>query len=787
MDVLSDLRVIEFASEISGPYCGKLFADAGADVIKVEPPEGDAFRRRTVHGEHLADGEDHALFRFLNQGKRSVVGAAGDPEVDKLVASADIVIDDGRPAHLDHAALRARYPRLVIVSITPYGRENPWEDRPATEFIVQAEGGGIAGRGLLDRPPHQAGGRLSEWITGAYAGVGALSSALHARWTGRGEVVDVANVETVNLAYTVFRELMAHLTEGGFEGVPRRVERPSIEPTLDGWAGFNTNTRSMFDSFLILIDRADLIDGEDNWASPYTRIERGQEWDELVAEQTSKRTTADLVEQATLLRIPTAPVQDAKGVLENEMFNARGIFVDSQDGDFKHPLPPYLIDGERALPKGPAPKLGEHTGRIEVRTPQAPVPPPRADEAEGRPLQGVRILDATAWWAGPSSTQMLALLGAEVIHLESIGRPDGARTALPGPGRWWERGGLYLGCNTNKRNVTLALDHPRGLELVHELVKHCDAVMENFSPRVFERFELDWEHVHALNPRTILVRMPAFGVWGPWRDNVGFAQTMEQMTGMAWVTGYPDTRPRIPLGPCDPNAGMHAAFAMMAALRRREETGLGSFIEGAMVESALNAASEQTIMYSKYGIILEREGNRGPDAAPQNLYACRGEEHWLALSVATDAQWQALVGLMGNPGWAADPQFATLAGRRAGHDRLDAELTGWFAHQDLDEAVERLIAAGIPAGIAQDPRLQSTHPRHVAARFFEDVETYEAGTLPIARQPFRFSRVETWNTHSAPTLGQDNDYVLRDLLGLSDDEIAELEEEGVVGQAPARV
>jgi crotonobetainyl-CoA:carnitine CoA-transferase CaiB-like acyl-CoA transferase len=311
--------------------------------------------------------------------------------------------------------------------------------------------------------------------------------------------------------------------------------------------------------------------------------------------------------------------------------------------------------------------------------------------------------------------------------------------------------------------------------------------MENFSPRVFDRFQMDWEHLHARSPRTILVRMPAFGVWGPWRDNVGFAQTMEQMTGMAWVTGYPDTRPRIPLGPCDPNAGMHAAFALMVALLKREQTGEGSFVEATMVESALNAAAEQTIMYSAHGIILQREGNRGPDAAPQNLYACRGEENWLALAVATDAQWQALVELMGRPGWAADPALATHAGRRANHDKLDLELGRWFAEQDLREAVDRLIAAGVPAAIVEDPRRQSEHPRHIATRFFEDVEFAEVGVQKIPRQPFRFENVPVWNTEPSPTLGQHNHEVLGGILGLSEDEIAELEAEGVVGQAPALV
>ena len=268
-----------------------------------------------------------------------------------------------------------------------------------------------------------------------------------------------------------------------------------------------------------------------------------------------------------------------------------------------------------------------------------------ADGAAPLPLSGLRILDLTAWWAGPAATNMLASLGAEVIHVESIQRPDGMRMAggmfISQP-QWWERSAIYLGANTNKRGLTLDLSSPAGREVVLRLIQECDAVVENFTPRVMGNFGLDWDTLHATNPRLILVRMPAFGLSGPWRDNTGFAQTMEQMTGLAWVTGYPDDQPLIQRGPSDPNAGMHAAFALLVALAEREVTGEGQHVEVTMIEAALNAAAEQAVEWGAYGRLLEREGNRAPSAAPQNLYACRGDEAWLTLSVRTDEQWEGL-------------------------------------------------------------------------------------------------------------------------------------------------
>src|SRR6185436_14671138 len=196
----------------------------------------------------------------------------------------------------------------------------------------------------------------------------------------------------------------------------------------------------------------------------------------------------------------------------------------------------------------------------------------------------------------------------------------------------WEWSAAYLGANTNKRNLTLDLAQPEGQRVMRELIRTADVVVENFSPRVFERFGLAGDDFRKINPRAVLVRMPAFGLDGPWRDNVGFAQTMEQITGLAWLTGHPWDQPRIQQGPCDPLAGMHAAFALHVGLAERDATGEGCLLEVTMVEGALNAAAEQIVEWSAHRYEMQREGNRTPYAAPQGLYPCTGWENWLSLS-----------------------------------------------------------------------------------------------------------------------------------------------------------
>jgi crotonobetainyl-CoA:carnitine CoA-transferase CaiB-like acyl-CoA transferase len=355
--------------------------------------------------------------------------------------------------------------------------------------------------------------------------------------------------------------------------------------------------------------------------------------------------------------------------------------------------------------------------------------------------------------------------------------------------QWWDACPHFLHANTNKLDVTLDLSSPRGLALLERLIGKCDAVVENFTPRVLDNFGLSWERVRELNPEAILMRMPAFGLSGPWRDHPGFAQTMEQLSGLAWVTGHAQDQPRIPRGPCDPVAGMHAAFALLVALERRKASGRGHHVESTMVESALNVAAEQVLEWSAHGRLLCREGNRSPLAAPQGLYPCSGgpgaTDGWLALSVATDGQWRALRKALGEPAWAMDPALETRAGRRAAHDVIDGRLREWTARRDRAELVAGLRAVGILASEVASPcRLLQTNPQLQARRYFEAPEHPVVGPMPLPSLPFRCESVDRWLRTPAPTLGQHNEAVLCGIMGLPREELDDLEAEGVIGRRP---
>jgi crotonobetainyl-CoA:carnitine CoA-transferase CaiB-like acyl-CoA transferase len=799
---LAGIRVLDFSTQIAGPYCSKLLADAGAEVVKVEPPEGDPLRRWSATGADLG-GRDSPLFAYLNAGKQSVAGSSSDPHVAALLAGADLVIeahglatDNGEG--LDVAGLRRTHPALVVLSITPYGLAGPWAGRAASEFTLQAESGSIGIRGLMGQEPFQAGGRITEWGAGSYGAVAALVAVLRARATGRGEHVDLSLLETANFVFTNFSETMNRLMNGSpadpqHAFLAPTVETPSIEPTADGYVGFCTNARQQFSDFLLMIERPDL-QADEQLAQFAGRLLRFAEWSRIMHTWLAKKTTAEVLELASLLRIPVSPIGNGETVLAHEQLVARGVFVPDAEGRFLQPRRPYRFDDEDPPPPRPAPRLGEHTRSAAFPERDATAPP--AAQQDGLPLAGLRILDLTAWWAGPAATHVLACLGAEVIHVESTARIDGLRSIggmmaghFPD---WWEASPHFMHANSNKLGITLDLTRPRGLALVEALVAKCDVVIENFTPRVLEQFGLGGKRIQELNPRAILLRMPAFGLTGPWRDHTGFAQTMEQFTGLAWVTGHRDDQPRIPRGPCDPIAAMHSAFALLVALEERSRTGRGLHIESTMVESALGIAAEQVVEWSAHGRRMEREGNRSALAAPQGLYACTdgpsAVDKWLALSIASDEQWRAFRDVLGCPDWAMDPALDTRDGRREAHGAIDERIAAWTRGRDRAELVAALRARGIPASEVANPcRLLQGNPQLRARGWFETPAHPVVGAMPIPTLPFRFESISRWLRTPAPTLGRDNERVLGTLLGLSAEEVRELESEGVIGTRPARL
>jgi crotonobetainyl-CoA:carnitine CoA-transferase CaiB-like acyl-CoA transferase len=802
MAPLDDYTVVDLSCGIAGAYCTRLLAGAGAVVVKVEPPEGDALRRRSASGVVSPPGEDGALFQFLACGKHSVVadpdGPAGLASVLDLLAVADAVVWSPGSRVADHpqlqpAALHERFPALDVLALTHFGLDGPWADRAATEFTLQAWAGAIGWRGLPGRPPVSVGGRVGEWAAGTFAATGLLASRRRQRIEPGGQILDASILDAVALSLTNMHPV-TYFAEAGHPRDPRPVSLlPGIHATADGWVGFMTVTGQQWLDFCALVERIDWMDDE----SLGSAVERERRRDEVTTHidaWAATRTTAEILDLAAALRVPAAPVGTGATVPTIDHFVDQEMFVETPRGGFVQPATPYRLHGKVDLPPlGPPPALGEHTAVWADRVAQARTARPVAGNRPepGRlPFDDLRVVELTAFWAGPSAAQFLGMHGAEVIKIESPARPDGMRTLStrsPEQDQWWEYAPLFHATNTNKLGLGLRLDRPRGPDLLVDLLDRSDVLVENFSPRVLDAWGLGHEVLRQTNPGLIVVRMPAFGLAGPWRDRTGFAQTMEQASGMAWVTGFPDGAPQVPSGVCDPLAGAHAAFALQVALAVRDRTGEGMLVEVPMVASALNVAAEQVVEYAAYGALAHRTGNRSPAMAPQNLYRTSDPPDGLggprvAISVETDAQWSVLVAALGDPAWATRAELATVDGRKAHEDELDARLATWCAQHTVAEILELLWAAGVPTGRVAMPH-EPELAQFTAREFYEQVQHPREGTTVVAGWPVRFSR-DRYPMHRrrAPMLGEHNRYVVTELLGMTADEYASLEAEQVIGK-----
>ena len=797
--VLKNYRVLDLSSEIAGAYATRLLADAGADVVKVEPPTGDPLRRWSVSGNR-PEGEDGALFRYLHGGHRSVVIDPDAPEdrdlLAGLIADADAVVwGPGSAVAEDPAfrpeALQGLAPHAAVLSLSPYGLTGPWVDRPASDATIQASSGGPGQRGDVSTPPMLIGGRFSEWVTGMQGAMLLMAARWRVLRTGRGELVDVSALEA-----TMITTVMHPMTWLDIAGSPIRPLRmgniPDIHPTKDGFVGFMVVTGQQWLDFCAMTDRLDWAEDETLGLMRH-RVMRRAELTEAIDAWTSVRTTDEIVELASALRVPAAQVTNGASLPGVDHFEDQGMLVPGPHG-FLQPRAPWRFHGhdDLLLPPRPAPALGQDTdslrGEPVRRQPSAPAPP--GDEA---PFTGLRVVDFTANWAGPVVGHTLALLGADVIHVESAQRPDPIRfntTKNLDHDQWWEYAPLFQGSNTNKRDVTLDLSTPQGLALAKRLIASADVVLENYSPRVMENLGLDWAAVHEANPSAVYVRMPAYGLSGPWRDRGGYAQTMEMAAGLAWRTGLPEGRPVIPNGPCDPVAGGHATVGLLLALEHRRQTGEGMLVEVPMIGGALNIAAEGLIEFSAYGSRVDRIGNRAEAVAPQGVYLSADPDgsvlpqpdRWVAVSVTTDEQWQGFVRAAGSPAWACEPQLASYEGRRAAHDVLDERISEWVGMRSSKDVVDSLVSAGVPVAVVVMPHetadveqlasrgifVSLEHPVTGRTRYVGLAGRFRAGPDPDVQRP-------------APLLGQDNRAVLVEELGLSETEYEQLIATGVVG------
>jgi crotonobetainyl-CoA:carnitine CoA-transferase CaiB-like acyl-CoA transferase len=774
------LRALDLTDE-TGFLCGKMLADLGVDVVLVEPPGGHALR------------DDAATWAAYARNKQSLVAdlatLAGRAGVLELARHADFFLESGAPGELaalglGYADLAAANPALVYVSITPFGQSGPKAHWRASDLVVAAAAGPLLLQGDADRPPVRITAPQAFLHAGAEAAVGALIAYTERVRSGRGQHVDVS-AQQAYAAATQAEILSVRVgeTPGVRHGGGLRMGDVRIRfsyPAKDGFvsithafgAAMGPATQRLM-RWLGEIGECDADLAEKDWVGFGARILRGQETMETllraqsaVAAATAKRSKAELLALAMEKKLLIAPSATPGDILASEQFALRGT-LDEVAG-VRGPGRFAVLSRSPIAPATAPPALGGSAARVlkEWSEPRdaaltGAAHPVRAGDASVLPLAGVRVLDFTWAIAGPTVTRTLGDFGATVVRVEGAAHPDPCRTTRPFlAGRFGaERSAIFHTMNANKLQLGLDLTRPEARGVIFDLARWADVVLESFAPGVIERLGFGYAALSALNPRLIYLSTSLLGQNGPHARLAGFGNLGAALSGIWELVGWPDRAPSGPFAAyTDYVAPRFSASAILAALEHRRRTGEGQFIDVSQVESALQFIAPVIAEASATGSSRTRDGNRDGRFVLHGVFPAAGEGRWIAIAARSETEWRATAAVLGYDASRVD-------------ERGVAVVT---AQHDPHALAERLQAAGVPAHAVQSSADLSADPQLAARGHFLPVTHPSAGASWIEAARIQLSRTPARIPAVAPSLGGDNDFVLRELLGYEDERIAAL-------------
>jgi crotonobetainyl-CoA:carnitine CoA-transferase CaiB-like acyl-CoA transferase len=808
---LAGIRVVEFGEMVSAPYCAKLFSDFGADVIKVELPGGDTARSWGPFPQDRPHPEKSGLFHFLNTNKRSVTldpaDAGGREDLLALLADADVLIENFLPKQwrewgLDYAALSAMNSSLVMISITPFGQTGPYADWNGYDLnAYHLTGSSSRYCGRPGEQPLEHGTYAADFFGAAAGAAWGLAATLGRERAGGGQQLDVSCAEAIAATFVGGQNIGGYAQDGKFDkrtGVGMPLGAPAtIMPCRDGhvwmlaletgqWKGLvevmgnpEWAQLDMFDDMFMRAQNADVI---------YPFIE---EW-------TMQHGKAEIMEMCQAAGCPVTAVFTVKEAAEHPHLKERGYIIDLEHpelGSFRDLGAPFLLPASPGGPRSAAPLQGEHTADAAwrerpVTSPLSPVPaattkPPRV-RPDGRalPLEGVRVANFGWVWAGPVVGQTLSYLGAEVYKVESHARVDMTRNLPPFAGgeRDPNRSLSNHACWAGNGSVSLNLKKAEAKELALALVAESDVVIENFGPGVMEQLGLGYDVLKAVKPDIVLFSMPAAGLFGPLKDIRTYGLSLTSTTGLDSLTGYLGGGP-IPVENAysDPYNGIMGAYAVLVALAHRDRSGEGQHVDYSQQEAVMQMVGPAYMDYVLNDRVAGPIGNRHPSAAmaPHGVFPCAGDDRWISLAVATDEEWRGLVAAMGNPDWASGGAYATTAKRLEDIEALHAKLEAWTPDFDDRELAAQLQQHGVAAAPVLNVADLLSDPHYTARNTFVEVEHPLGFRETIYGAYVKTSRTEP-RIDPGPAIGQDNEYVLKQLLGLSEERYRELVEQEVI-------
>ncbi|MDD5288457.1 MAG: CoA transferase [Dehalococcoidales bacterium] len=816
--LLEPYRVLDLTE---GGYllAGKVLGDLGADVIKIEPHGGSPSRNIGPFYQNRPDSQNSLFWFALNTNKRSfnldIETANGKELFRRLVKSSDFVIESFEPGYLEglglnYEALREINPRLIVTSITPFGSRGPYSRYKASDLTIWAMGGFLGATGVADRPPVSVTYPQASQHAGNYAAAASMIAHWYRETTGEGQHVVVSAQQCVVLAlYSMprwweFQKIERAPRTGG------QVRLPNAEPGmnavynckdgevyigLQGGASVVHHTSSinlvkyMSENGMASdwLKKFDWIWGYDATTITQDVIDRIEgEVHQFLLTKTKK----ELYEEALRRRILLAPFADARDVYENPQLQTRDFWVKVPHPELNtsvtYPGPFLKLTENPITYRRRPPLIGEHNEEISADLANRKTQPLNYKIQHSlehkQALEGIKVADFSWSIVGPLAARYLADYGATVVRVESHTRPETQRVGGPYkdniPGI--DRSSLFSLYNTSKYGMSLNIEKPKGKEIAIKLMKWADVVLESFTPGTMKKLGLDYETIRKEKPEIIYASSSLYGQYGPISGTSGYGQMATAQAGITNMIGWPDQ-------PTATNSMPHTDFisppflvtSIMAALDYRRRTEKGLYIDQSQVEAGVHFFAPPVMDYLANKKIMQRDGNHYPYAVPHGVYPCRGNDRWCAVAVFTDKEWRGFCDVFGNPQWAKETRFDTFLGRKKNEEELDRLVSELTLNLTPTDIVSRMQERGISAGIVKTLKELYEDPQLKHLGFWRYLDHPVLGIHAHQGPPFSLSKTPD-HQFTSPCLGQHNAYVYKELLGFSDDEVADLLVEGVI-------
>lgn len=844
---LSDIKILDLTWYIAGPFCTKMFADFGADVIKVERPvTGDPARHI---GPFLGDDphpDKSLLFSNLNLNKKGITvdlkTDAGKKTILERVRHADILVESFSPGvmdrlGLDYDTLKGINPALIMTSISNFGQAGPYRDFKLSELVLSGIGADMYSCGIPGRHPLKLGGNCLQYQAGHMAAAATLAAYWLRCNHGIGQHVDISmqevlaadtNHKTTNLlsyAYSGMALTTAVLGRFDPRDASATILPTGIYPCKDGFVRTQGGVPH-WERFLKLFPQFETLNAPEDLLDVETyQPEVDAAWYEWCADHTKN----EIMEACQAVKYWCTAVNTPKDAITDPQLLARDFWVEVEhpvSGKRIYPGDPLHAASSPWAIRMPAPLLGQHNGETFEKTGRQETTPgaeagrdatvdKTVDRSTVLPLAGIRVVDMGVIWAGPSTAWLLGALGAEVIHVDNPHHsPDNSRLFVMWPlesqlkrsdfgmnypekrhgERPWNRTAFHNRALWNRLSCCIDLDREEGKAVFKKLIATADIFVENNSASAMEHLGFGHDVLLALNPQLICINMPAWGRNGPYKDYVGTGAMHQAVGGEEWIRGYDDDDH--PLSNTfryhmDSASPPMAVFGAIMGLIQRAKTRKGQWMDFAQMQAMIHHFAEIYMDASWNDREQKTLGNRHPTAV-QGCYLCRGPEpdeetarmggeRWINITINDDEQWQRFCRVLGNPAWSKDPKFATREGRRKHHDEFDENVAAFTILRDNFELFYTLQDHGVPAGPVEDHRDTHMDAQLNARHFFQTISAEDVGTYRYPGFPWKFSETQFRVTHPPCRVGEDNDYIYREVIQLTDQEIADLEGKGIIG------